>query len=105
MKLDYVPITSILMSDRTRAELGNLEEIQETSQSYMGQIQTIAVCESLEAGMYDLLDGGRRLTAFKAAGHENIAVRIYPKNSLLEILLYPSLSRLAGRDLLLSPLL
>lgn len=79
MKLKIVPISSIIIKNRTRKEVGNTKNIQESSKTFAGQIQTIAVCESLEAEKYEVLDGGRRLEAFKAAGKTEIAVRIYPK--------------------------
>jgi len=75
-----VPITQIYIGERLRKDYGDLTDIQQTAKTYMGQIQSLAVChrDNVEQP-YELLAGGRRLQAFTEMGKAEVHVIIYPK--------------------------
>ena len=79
----------ILVVDRARGELGDVEELAESLESWMGQIQSLAVKLLPEPGpngeRYKLLGGGRRCAAFalllKEKGQDyTLGLRVYPEH-------------------------
>lgn len=70
-----VPIEDILVEDRAREELGDIEELK-NSMTKRGLIQPLAVKH--RDGKYQLLAGERRSIVLREAGNKLVPVRIYP---------------------------
>lgn len=79
----------IWVEDRTREDIGDVEDIVESVKGFAGQIQTMAVrrldptndgdVEAIRKGYhFRLLAGERRLWALKKANIQVVGVRIYP---------------------------
>ena len=83
IEVGIVPIEEVIMKDRARKDLGDLSHIKESAKGFAGQIQSLAVCRRAD-GKYDLLAGGRRLTALRAIHKKVVAVRIYPESTTIE---------------------
>jgi ParB/RepB/Spo0J family partition protein len=80
--LKEIPLTSIIVGERFRKDLGNINELVVSFQKE-GIIQPLAVREN-EDGSHILLAGGRRFAAATKAGLETVPVRCYP-SSLSEL--------------------
>lgn len=75
-KVQMVPITKIVVSERARKDMGDLEGL-ELSLKQSGLAQPLSVMEQ-EDGTYLLLAGERRLTVLRKNNVEEVPVRIYP---------------------------
>jgi len=88
-QLAEVPIDSIMMEERFRKDMGDLDELKESLRT-RGQIQTLAVEELMHNGIklrdnpeyggdeyFKLLGGGRRLLAMRELDWEKALVRVY----------------------------
>lgn len=83
MKLDIVPIDSIVVEDRAREDMGEIHELAYSIKA-RGLIQPLAV-QKIDSG-YRLLAGGRRLEAIRRNGDTSVGVRVYEDSlSSLEI--------------------
>jgi ParB/RepB/Spo0J family partition protein len=76
--LKMIPLSSIIISERARKELGNLDEL-ETNMKETGLITPLAVKYNQDE-TYTLLAGERRYTVLKRNNVEQIPVRIYEEN-------------------------
>jgi site-specific DNA-methyltransferase (adenine-specific) len=76
MDLKTIPISDIEVGERFREDLGDIDGLA-ASLKKDGQIQPLAVKQM--GDKYILLAGGRRLTACKLAGIDEVGVRIYPE--------------------------
>jgi len=76
-----LPIAQIIVADRARKDLGDLEELKK-SISQHGLLQPILVGSD-----YRLIAGERRLTACKELEHSTIVARIMPSNISAEDLM------------------
>jgi DNA modification methylase len=77
-KVGMVPLDLIIVSDRARQELGDLDGL-ESSLKESGLIQPLAM-RLLEDGMYKLLAGERRYTVLKRNNVELVPARIYEED-------------------------
>jgi ParB/RepB/Spo0J family partition protein len=78
MKVDIVPIETVVEGDRRRKEYGNVQELVHSIRKE-GLIQPLAVCTG-SFGRFRLLAGGRRLRACREAGLTEVPVRIYDES-------------------------
>lgn len=89
-----IPIDQILIENRQREDLGDLETLKTTIQQY-GLIEPILV-QRVDSS-YRLIAGERRLTAFKELGHTTIPAGIVDKPISADILdaleLYENIAR------------
>ncbi len=84
MRVDIVPIESIVIGERFRKDYGDVSDLV-LSFKKEGIIHPVAVMD-MNDGTYTLLAGGRRMRAAKEGGVANIPIRIYPQTlSELEI--------------------
>lgn len=84
MNFAKIPLSKIEVGERARKELGDLSDLRDSAKGFMGQIQSLAVCEKADGSGYHLLAGGRRLHAFAEAGIEEVLCRIYPATLTIE---------------------
>ena len=77
-KLKMIDINSIIVEDRARQDLGDLQSLEE-SLKQSGLVQPLAVQE-LEDGTFKLLAGERRYTVLFANQCTEVPVRIYPSD-------------------------
>jgi len=77
-KVGMIPIDSVIITNRARKEMGDLDSIEE-SMKENGLITPIAVID-LGNNTYELLAGERRITILKRNNITEIPVRIYDKN-------------------------
>ena len=79
-----VPLSSIIMKDRARQEMGDLDSFEDNLKQ-SGLIQPLAIMSN-HNGTYDLLAGGRRYVVLERNNIKEIPARIYEeKLSELEI--------------------
>jgi len=79
MRVAIVKTDQVIMGERFRKELGDVESLANSIRD-KGLISPLAVSPTTDSQgqeVYDLLAGGRRLTAAGLAGIEEIPVRIY----------------------------
>jgi DNA modification methylase len=81
-KVGMIPTTSVIVSDRTREVLGDLDAL-ELNMKESGLIQPLAVKDNHD-GTFKLLAGGRRFAIIQRNNIELIPVRIY-ENELSEL--------------------
>lgn len=95
-ELRVVPISDITVGVRGREAYGDIDELKESIER-RGQISPIAL-RDLEDGTYELIAGGRRLTALTALGKPTALARLYPKEltefELRDLELHENLDRL-----------
>ena len=77
-KLKMIDVSSIIIEDRARQDLGDLQSLEESLKA-SGLVQPLAVQE-LEDGSYKLLAGERRYTVLLANECTEVPVRIYPSD-------------------------
>jgi len=77
-KVGMVPTNSIIIKDRARKEMGDLESLEQNMKE-SGLISPIAVKDNND-GTYTLLAGERRLTILKKNNVKQVPVRIYDRN-------------------------
>lgn len=77
-RVGMVPIESIIIEDRAREDMGNLEEL-EANMRESGLISPLAVKE-LDNNQYRLLAGERRLTVLKRNNISEVPVRIFNRD-------------------------
>jgi len=83
-RVDIIKVNDIELGQRYREDYGDIDDLVADIKE-KGLIQPLAVIESTEeGGSYRLLAGGRRFTAAKQAGIENVPANIYP-NTLSEL--------------------
>jgi ParB/RepB/Spo0J family partition protein len=98
VELKVVSIKEIVVGDRFRKDLGDLDSLVESFKKE-GIIQPLAV-KVLEDGTYYLLAGGRRIVAATRAGVADIPVRIYPATlSTIEMRSIELMENFARKDL------
>jgi ParB/RepB/Spo0J family partition protein len=78
MKIKKVKCEDIIIKERFRKDLGNLDKLMESIQSY-GLLQPIGITKDNQ-----LIFGYRRLRAWKKLGHDEIEARIVDTPSTLE---------------------
>jgi len=78
MRVDIIPIELVGCANRFREDLGDIDALSRSIKE-KGLIQPLAV-QVLHDGTYSLLAGGRRLEACKAAGFDQVPVRIYDED-------------------------
>jgi adenine-specific DNA-methyltransferase len=81
--LKVIHPSQIIVENRSRKELGDLEEMKTSLASSKGIIQPLAV--EAFGDKYRLLCGGRRYAAIKELGLEEVPVRIYAEGTLDDI--------------------
>ena len=79
MNIQEVPIESIVVGDRAREELGDLEQLQKSIKR-LGVINPICIME----GTYKLVAGFRRYTCCKTLSFKTIPARFYEELSEVE---------------------
>lgn len=91
MRVETVLLENIYIPDRARINMGDMDELVDSVQSYMGQIQSLAVMErdpnddNIPTGYtFVLLAGGRRAEALRLAGITEVHVRVYPTTLTLD---------------------
>jgi DNA modification methylase len=97
-KVGMIPISSVVMEDRVRGVLGDLEGL-ENNMKESGLISPLAV-KSNNDGTYKLLAGGRRFTILSRNNVEEIPVRIYEEElSELEMKIIEKAENFYRKDL------
>jgi len=76
-KIGMVPLKSVIVEDRSRIELGDIDEL-EANMKASGLISPLAVRDNQD-GTYRLLAGGRRFTVLAKNNVEEIPVRIFDR--------------------------
>lgn len=79
MKLLIINLDQIIVGDRFRKEMGDIEGLA-IDIDEKGLIQPLAVKETEEDGKFTLIAGERRLKAIISRKHETVPVRVYPSN-------------------------
>lgn len=77
-KVAMIPFSSIIVSDRARQELGDIESMEESIKE-RGLIQPLAVKE-ITNNQYQLLAGERRYRVLERNQTETVPVRIFPSD-------------------------
>jgi len=77
-RVGMVPLSSIIVEDRTRVELGDLNGLEENMKA-SGLISPLAVKDNQD-GTYRLLAGGRRFMILSRNNVEKVPVRIFDKD-------------------------
>ena len=77
-RVGMVPLSSIIVEDRTRVELGDLNGLEE-NMKVSGLISPLAVKDNQD-GTYRLLAGGRRFMILLRNNVEKVPVRIFDKD-------------------------
>ena len=77
-RVGMVPLSSIIVEDRTRVELGDLNGLEE-NMKVSGLISPLAVKDNQD-GTYRLLAGGRRFMILSRNNVEKVPVRIFDKD-------------------------
>ena len=79
MNIQEVPIDKIVIKERARKDLGDLEELQKSIE-HSGLINPICIVK----GTYELVAGFRRYTCCKNLGFKTIPARFYEELSEVE---------------------
>ena len=77
-RIGMIPLSSIIVEDRTRVELGDLNGLEENMKA-SGLISPLAVKDNQD-GTYRLLAGGRRFMILLRNNVEKVPVRIFDKD-------------------------
>ena len=77
-RIGMIPLSSIIVEDRTRVELGDLNGLEE-NMKVSGLISPLAVKDNQD-GTYRLLAGGRRFMILLRNNVEKVPVRIFDKD-------------------------
>lgn len=96
-RVSMIPIESIIVEDRYRTELGDLDSL-EGSLKKSGLTTPLTVKDNCD-GTYKLLAGGRRFTVLLVNGTSEVPVRIYDRDlSEIEMLMIEEAENIHRKD-------